>query len=596
MPTYITPIKDIMYNLTDVLNIEQYQSFPGFEDATEDLFKAILEESGKLCEEVLLPLNTIGDIEGCTRHKDGSVTTPKGFKEAYKLYCEGGWLGISQDPKYGGQGLPYIVTILLEELLASANMSFNMYPGLTGGAASAINVAGNDKQREKYLPNLHSGKWTGTMCLTEAHCGTDLGLMRSKAELQENGIYKVTGSKIFITGGEHDLTENIIHLVLAKIPGGPEGSKGISLFIVPKIMINDDGSLGEKNGVMCGSIEEKMGIHGASTCVMNFDGATGYLLGAEHDGLKAMFIMMNGARIGVGIQGLAQSEVSYQNAANYARERLQMRSISGTKNPDGPADPIIVHPDIRRMLMDARAFNEGARSLAMWVSLLPNFVKGEVDEKKREEYNDLLGLLTPVMKGYFTDKGYENATNAQQIFGGHGYIKEYGMDQFVRDARIAMIYEGTNGIQALDLVGRKLGANGGRAIQSYFALLTKDIEENEDPTSDEFIKPLKAALGDLQSASIWLLQNATKNPDNAGAASYAYMHLLGLVALGHMWLKMAIKSSKVLKEGSNDPSFHENKLITARYFMKRMLPETGSYLKKIEVGADTMMTLDANAF
>lgn len=596
MPIYRAPTQDMLYVLNDVLNIEKYDNMPGFEDLTPDLLKAILEEGAKLAEGVLQPLNQSGDAEGCTRHEDGSVTTPKGFKEAYKMYVDGGWQGLSSDPKYGGQGLPYIMGIAMEEMCVSANHSFNMYPGLTSGVVASLTVAGSEEQKDKYLPNLISGKWSGTMNLTEPHCGTDLGMMRTKAEPQDDGSYKITGTKIFISAGEHDLTENIIHMVLAKIPGGPEGVKGISLFLVPKINVNDDGTLADRNGVMCGSIEEKMGIHGNSTCLLNYDGATGYLVGEEHKGLKPMFIMMNAARIGVGVQGLSASEVAYQNAADYARDRLQGRSISGAKNPDGAADPIIVHPDVRRMLLEAKAFNEGARALSLWMGILVDQSRKSPIEDERKSADELAGLITPVLKGVLTDLGYQNATNCQQVLGGHGYIKEWGMEQFVRDARIAMIYEGANGIQALDLVGRKLALNGGSAIRSYFSLLDDFCAENDSDELKEFIAPLKAATDDLKAATMWLMENAPNNPDNAGAASTAYMHLMGLVALGHMWGKMAATSTKKLADGDGNEDFHKNKLTTARFFVKRMLPDTASHLRKIEAGADVMMELPAEAF
>ena len=596
MPIYRAPIDDIQYILNDVLQIEKYNNLTGFEDLSPDLLKAILEEGGKLAENVLQPLNQSGDAEGCTRHEDGSVTTPKGFKDAYKQYIDGGWQGITSDPEYGGQGLPYILGIALEEMCVSANHSFNMYPGLTSGVIASLSIAGTDEQKQKYLTKLISGEWAGTMNLTEPHCGTDLGMMRTKAEPQADGSYKITGTKIFISAGEHDLTDNIIHMVLAKIPDGPDGVKGISLFLVPKVNVNDDGSLGDRNGVVCGSIEEKMGIHGNSTCLLNYEEATGYLIGDEHRGLAPMFIMMNAARIGVGVQGLSASEVAYQNAADYARDRLQGRSISGVKNPDGPADPIIVHPDVRRMLMDTKAFNESARALALWMGILVDQSRKSPVEEDKKRSEELAGLITPVLKGVLTDLGYQNATNCQQVLGGHGYIKEWGMEQFVRDARIAMIYEGANGIQALDLVGRKLAQNGGAAIRTYFEELDTFISDNDNDDMAEFNASLKAATDDLKAATMWLMQNAVGNPDNAGAASTSYMHLMGLVALGHMWGKMAATSLQKLADGAENADFHKNKLITARYFFKRMITDTSAHLKKIEVGADVMMDLPADAF
>ena len=597
MPTYRAPVKDMTFIINEVVRLQNYSNLPGFEDATPDIIQAILEEGGKLAEEVLQPINQSGDAEGCTRHDDGSVTTPKGFKEAFKLYAEGGWMGLSAATEYGGQGLPHVLSSAMEELGCGANLAFNMYPGLTHGAIAAISLAASDALKEKYLPKMIAGEWTGTMNLTEPHCGTDLGMMRSKAEPQSDGSYKITGTKIFISAGEHDLTENIIHLVLAKIPGGPEGIKGVSLFLVPKFMVNGDGSLGERNGVACGSIEEKMGIHANSTCVLNYDGATGWLVGEEHKGMRAMFIMMNAARLGVGIQGLGLSEVAYQNAVDYANDRLQGRALTGPVNEDGPADPIIVHPDVRRMLMDLRAFNEGARALALWTALQGDLMHKSPDEAERQRASDLMGLMTPVIKGVFTDAGYANATTAQQCYGGHGYIKEWGMEQFVRDARITQIYEGTNGIQAMDLVGRKLPRDGGRAVREYFALLQSVLEDaGADERMAEFIAPMQAAIADLQGASMWLMQNAMQDPNHAGAGATAYMHLLGLVALGHMWILIVKAAHEALDGGTEDPDFYNNKLITARYFFARMLPDTAADRRKVEAGAAPVMALAANAF
>ncbi len=596
MPSYKVPVEDYTFIMNDVLKVQERNDIPGYSDLVPDFTEAVLTELAKVCEDVIAPLNQSGDHEGCTRHEDGSVTTPKGFKEAYDTYMENGWGGLSSDPQYGGQGMPQILSTVKSEILCSANLAFEMYLGLTQGAMASISMAGSDEQKQKYLPNMVSGKWTGTMNLTEAHCGTDLGMMRSKAIPQEDGTYKISGQKIFISAGEHDLAENIIHLVLAKIPGGPEGTKGISLFIVPKYLVNDDGSLGERNGVSCGSIEEKMGIHGNATCVLNYDEATGYLVGEEHDGLRPMFIMMNAARLGVGLQGISLAEAAYQNAAEYARDRLQMRSISGVKAPDKPADPIIVHPDVRRNLMDIRSFVQGSRGVAMWTATkLEESLKHE-DEATRQLADDIVGLMTPVIKGVFTDLGFESTVQAQQVFGGHGYITEWGMEQFVRDARIAQIYEGTNGIQALDLVGRKLGRNNGRAIQAYFKLLEDFCKEHDSDDMQEFIEPLKKSVTHLQRASLWLMQNGLANPDNAGAASVAYMHLMGLVAMGHSWVMQVAAAKEMLAAGHNNPKFLENKIITARYYMQRMLPDTRAHLSKIEVGADVMMALAADDF
>jgi len=538
LPSYKAPVEDALFLLNDVFQLERYGNLPGFADASPDLVEAVLREAAKFSEEVLTPLNRVGDTEGCTRHDDGSVTTPTGFKDAYRGIVEGGWIGISVPVAFGGQDLPATLTAIVNEFLCSANMAFAMYPGLTQGAIAALLAHASPELKTKYLPKMVSGEWTGTMNLTEPHCGTDLGLLRTKAVKQSDGSYKITGTKIFISAGEHDLSQNIVHLVLARIEGAPAGTKGISLFVVPKITVDDSGALGARNGVSCGSIEEKMGIHGNSTCVMNYDGATGWLVGEENRGLNAMFTMMNEARLGVGIQGLALSEVAYQNAAVYAKERLQGRAISGVKYPDKAADPIIVHPDVRRTLMTIRAFNEAARALVLWTALKGDVAHRSEDAKERQSADDHMGLLTPVIKGVLTDRGFANAVAAQQVFGGHGYIAEHGMEQFVRDARIAQIYEGANGIQALDLVGRKLGKDGGRAIMSFFNEVQTYLKERAG--SDEmnvYLKPLGASLAHLQQASMWFMNNAMAKPDNAGAGSYDYMHLFGLVALGYMWCK-----------------------------------------------------------
>jgi len=598
MPSYKAPVDDVQFLWNDVFRVDRYSNLPGFSDASSDVVSAILGEAAKFCEQVLTPLNRIGDQEGCVRHADGRVTTPKGFADAYKQMTEGGWIGISVPTEFGGMGLPVTLTEAVNEFLCSANMAFAMYPGLTQGAIAALLAHGSPEQKALYVPKMVAGEWTGTMNLTEPHCGTDLGLLRTKAVKQSDGSYKISGTKIFISSGEHDLAANIIHLVLARIEGAPAGTKGISLFVVPKVLPKPDGSLGARNAVACGSIEEKMGIHGNSTCVMNYDGATGWLMGEENRGLHAMFTMMNEARLGVGVQGLAQSEVAYQNAVAYAKERLQGRALSGAKAKDKPADPIIVHPDVRRTLMTIKAFNEAARALVMWAAISSDLAHRSEDDKTRQTADDHLGLLTPVIKGVLTDQGFANTVLAQQMFGGHGYIAEHGMEQFVRDARITMLYEGANGIQALDLVGRKLPKDGGRALQAFFAEVQGFLKEQAaDDGMKPFIEPLGKALGHLQQATMWFMQNALARPDHAGAGSYDFMHLFGLVALGYMWCRMAAVAREKLKAGANGSTESMNaKLITGRFFMERMLPETGAQLARIQSGAASTMELPEQAF
>ncbi|MFZ5795449.1 MAG: acyl-CoA dehydrogenase C-terminal domain-containing protein [Sphingomonas sp.] len=597
MPKYTPPARDVRFVLDHVVGLPAYADLPGFQNATPDVVDAVLDEGGKFVAEVLFPLNHSGDQEGCTRHDDGSVTTPKGFKEAYDAFVESGWGTLSAPEEFGGQAMPHVVSTAFQEFMISSNMAFAMYPGLTHGAIAALLVKGSDEQKAKYVPNMVSGKWGGTMNLTEPQCGTDLGLIRTRAEPQADGSYAITGTKIFISSGEHDLTENIIHLVLAKTPGAPESSKGISLFVVPKFLVNADGSLGARNAVTCGSIEHKMGIHANSTCVMNYDGAIGWLVGEEMKGLAAMFIMMNAARLGVGLQGLAVAEVAYQNAVQYAQDRRQGRALTGPKEPSEKADPLFVHPDIRRMLMEAKALTEGLRALCLWAALQVDLEHAAATDEEKQLAADLVGLLTPVIKGYGTDKGYDIATNAQQVYGGHGYIAEWGMEQYVRDARIAMIYEGTNGVQAMDLVGRKLAQNGGRAVQALFKVVTDEVAAGKaDPATADFAARLEKANGELQQATLWFLQNGMKNPDNVGAGAHSYMHLMGIVALGLMWLRMVTAATKLKAAGEGDAAFLDAKLVTARYFAERIMPEAGALRRKIEAGAEALMALPPEMF
>ena len=591
MPSYNAPVKDLQFVLQDVLNVAG-ADVPGYADLDAGFTAAVLEEAGKVARDVLAPLNMTGDREGC-HLENGIVRTPTGFKAAFEAMKTGGWTALDCDPDFGGQGLPYVMGTAVGEIFVSANMAFNMYQGLTHGAYSAIQAHGTDAQKAMYLPKMVSCDWTGTMNLTEPHCGTDLGLMRTKAIPQADGSYLVTGTKIFISAGDHDLAENIIHLVLAKAPGGGDGIKGVSLFIVPKMLVNEGGSLGARNAVSVGKIEEKMGIHGNATCVMNYDGAVGYLLGDLHKGMRAMFTMMNEARLGVGLQGYAVAEAAYQNAVLYAKDRLQGRAVTGVENPSGPADPLIVHPDIRRNLMDQKSFIEGARAFTLWGAHL-------IDRSKRAgdaEAEGMISLLTPVIKGFQTDKGFEMAVAAQQVWGGHGYIEDGGMSQFARDARIAMIYEGANGVQALDLVGRKLAADGGKPVMTFFAMVKGFIKDNEGDQAlkEGFLEPLKKASKDAQAAGMYFAVNGMKNPNDALAGSYDFMHLLGHVCLGLMWAKMAKAAYAGLASGG-DAAFYQTKLATGRYYMARHLPATALHLARIQTGAEPVMALDADAF
>jgi alkylation response protein AidB-like acyl-CoA dehydrogenase len=591
MPSYTAPVKDMQFILHNVLNITA-SDVPGYGDLDEGFTAAVLEEAGRVATDVLAPLNAVGDREGCTL-ENGVVRTPKGFDAAFKVMKEGGWTALDCDPAYGGQGLPYLMGTAVGEIFVSANMAFNMYQGLTHGAYSAIHVHGTAEQKAKYLPKMVSCDWTGTMNLTEPHCGTDLGLMRTKAEPQPDGSYKITGQKIFISAGEHDLAENIIHLVLAKAPGGGDGIKAVSLFIVPKFIVKDDGSLGARNAVSVGSIEHKMGIHGNATCVMNYDGATGYLLGDLYKGMRAMFTMMNEARLGVGLQGYAVAEAAYQNALVYAKDRLQGRAVTGAENPTGPADPLIVHPDIRRNLMDQKSFVEGARAFTFWgAHLIDRSVRMNDDAAE-----GLISLMIPVIKGFQTDKGFEMAVAAQQVLGGHGYIEEWGMSQFARDARIAMIYEGANGVQALDLVGRKLATDGGKHVMAFFDMVKSFIKENEgDARLKGILDPLKTASKQMQAAGMFFMQSGMKNPNAALAGSYDFMHMMGHVCMGLMWARMARAAYAALDAGTGDTDFLQAKIATGRYYAARHLPACGMHLARIESGAEPVMALEAAAF
>jgi alkylation response protein AidB-like acyl-CoA dehydrogenase len=596
MPSYRAPLQDIRYLLHDVHDIAQLSRLPGFEDATPDMIDEVLAGGASFCEEVLFPLNQSGDIEG-VHFENGAVRTPAGFKEAYTRYAADGWTGVAATSEYGGQGLPEMVRFVMEEMLCSANLSFSMYPGLSHGAVSALMSHGSDELKQRFLPKLIDGSWGGTMCLTEAHAGTDLGILTTRAEPSDNGTYRVTGQKIFISAGEHDLTENIVHLVLAKLPDAPSGTKGISLFLVPKFLPTAEGGVGAHNGVSCGSVEHKMGIKASATCVLNFDGATGWMVGEPHKGMRAMFVMMNGARLAVGLQGLGLSEVAYQNALAYAKERLQGRALTGVKNTEGPADPILVHPDVRKGLLRIKAFNEGMRSLAYWVGVRIDLEHRHPDAAVRQEAEDMVALMTPVIKAFLTDKGFDNTNIALQTLGGHGYIREYGVEQYVRDARIAQIYEGTNAVQALDLVGRKLPMEGGRLVRRFFEIVKADVDAaaSNDALADH-AKALGAALYQLQKATMLLAERGFANPDEAGASATEYLHLMGYVAVGWQWLRMATVSSDALAAGRGEAAFHQAKLKTARFYFARVLPESGTLLAAMQAGAAPIMAFEPQEF
>ncbi len=594
MATFTPPLREMKFVFRELFNGDDLQNLKGYGDFSADVVDAVLEEAGKLSAEVLFPLNLSGDEEGCT-FENGVVRTPKGFKEAYQQFAAGGWCGIACDPEYGGQGLPKAINMMIEELICSSNMAFGMYPGLTHGAYNALELYGTDEQKATYLPKFVDGSWSGTMCLTEPHCGTDLGLIRTKADPQPDGSHKITGTKIFISAGEHDLTQNICHLVLAKLPEAPAGVKGISLFIVPKFMPKPDGGVGQRNSLACGSLEHKMGIKANATCVMNFDNAIGWLVGEKHKGMRAMFAMMNTARLGVGVQGLGLAEVAYQSGLAYAKDRIQGRALKGAQHPDKAADPIIVHPDVRKNLLTAKSLTEGVRALVMWVALeLDRSAKAETAEE-RQAADDLVQLLTPVVKSFGTDVGFEVANIGVQIYGGHGFIREHGMEQFVRDARITQLYEGTNGIQALDLVGRKMGAHYGRYLRAFFHPVQEFIEQNaSDPAMEEYTLALAKAFGRLQQAVGATAQKGMGNPNEAGAAAMDLLNLFGYVALGYLWARMA---KLALTKQNDDPTgFYKSKVKTANFYMAKMLPKTGALLSSILAGGNSIMDMEEELF
>lgn len=597
MSAYKAPLRDLQFNLFELFDYEaHYRSLSGYEEVNAELVTTILNEFDKFCSNILSPLNAVGDEEGCT-WSDGEVATPSGFKEAYRQYVEAGWPALANEPAYGGQGLPESLSIVLGEMRGTANWSWGMYPGLSHGAVNTIELHGTDKQKQRFLTPLVEGTWTGTMCLTEAHCGTDLGLLRTKAEAAADGSYQITGTKIFISSGEHDLTENIVHIVLARLPDAPIGVKGISLFIIPKFNVNDDGSIGERNTVRCGSIEHKMGIHGNATCVMNFDEAKGYLLGEPNQGLQAMFTFMNTARIGTALQGIAHMELGYQKSLAYAKDRLQMRSVTGPKNPDGPADPIIVHPDVRRMLLTQKALSEGGRMMVAYTGKLVDVIECTTDEVEKKSAEDMLSFMTPIAKAFLTETGFESANLALQCFGGHGYIKEWGVEQNVRDARIGMLYEGTTGIQALDFIGRKVLGSGGVLLQNFTREIHHFCKENAEVAElQEFIEPLQALNKKWGELTLHIGTKAMENADEAGAASVDYLMFSGYSCLAYFWAKAAFKARAALAAGNSEGEFYEAKLKTARFYYQRILPRTGTCEAAILSGADNVMSLEVEAF
>ena len=592
MADYQAPLRDMSFVLNEVFEAGKlWAQLPALADTVDDeTAAAILEEAGKVAAGSIAPTNRSGDEEGCS-WTDGAVTTPQGFIEAYKTYAEGGWVGVGGDPKFGGMGMPKMITAQIEEMINSANLSFGLYPMLTAGACLSIHAHASAELKEKYLPKMYDGTWAGSMCLTEPHAGTDLGMIRTKAEPQADGSYKISGTKIFITGGEHDLTENIIHLVLAKLPDAPAGAKGISLFLVPKVMVNGDGSLGERNSLSCGSIEHKMGIQGSATCVMNFDNATGYIIDAPNKGLAAMFTMMNYERLGVGIQGLSLGERSYQSAIEYAKDRIQSRAPTGVVAADKQADPIIVHPDVRRMLLTMKALNEGGRAFSSYVAMQLDIAKYSEEAEASKRAEELVALLTPIAKAFLTDVGLESTIHGQQIFGGHGYIREWGQEQLIRDCRITQIYEGTNGIQSLDLAGRKIVANDG-AFYQHFSDEVKSFIASADSNLAEFTNPLQAAIDNLDELTAWLIAQAKTNPNEIGAASVEYLQVFGYTAYAYMWALMVRAAQG--KEKEDD--FYASKMGTARFFFARLLPRTQSLSSSVKAGSESLYLLDADKF